>query len=662
MPLTVEQLRSGGYPLEVQVRENAPFDPAHVVFDRLYGGGKAQLFVNAIEIPDDPEGANENAIEALHYAVERIEFGEGLIGVVFGAMATAKSTFGVKLAHWQRQTQVFKHFGDKRGFENRLWIQGKGGMDTDVSATIYADFDGLLSPEIGIKFGETPIAFIDEVNFIGRGDPPEADKEGLVELVRRSRASGTKLVFSGLDFDFRAVPWPNTEMLLEVADMFVIVLGGRCSYEGCGHPSLLTQRNVIFTSVGERVLRPSHWGELVVQVGSVIEDEEREGEVHFHYSPRCMIHHNFWSPKKRLSLMLSMNRDSELQISALHEYSLDRGGLEKIFFVEVENLVGDDFDYGQFVEGAVKKWRPLLEIQPNGQVERQLDDEDWSPLVPQDLIPPKELIEEAWKSWEKVGESEFSYIITIGPIGGGKTCLAEALVGERDGVLLFEEEWRKNPHLTEFYELLGRLAAVIGPKWRSEDLEAQANSSEEIELRNLVDQIHQVQGRAQGWFAAKKFRQKLEAVVRLKEGIVLQDVGDVGDANYFIQQWNLGLASDRNRDWYFWDFTLRQRMAPLSVAHPIAFYPFVPFEELRKRIENVRGREFELGMPAGYLAANYLANAELAIALARFGHPVIMVDAYNNDYRKGEGAVLLKELWGIIDETHQQRVKGKFGE
>jgi thymidine kinase len=290
MPLTVEQLRNGRYSFEVRRRKDAPFEPAHLVFEKLYGGGKAQLFINAVEIPGDPEGANQNVVEALQYAVERIVSGEGKIGALFGAMATAKSTFGVKLARWEPLTQVFKHFGDKRGAESRLWVQAKGGMSTDIPATIYDTFSDLLDPEIGIKFGEVPVAFFDEVNFVGKGDPPQADRRTFRKLVQRARETDTKLIFSGLDFDFRGVPWPNTEMVLEETDMFVIVLGGRCSFEGCGNPSLLTQRNVRIAEVSEGGVRPSHWGEQVVRVGSVLGADD--------YLPRCMDHHVVWSPEQ----------------------------------------------------------------------------------------------------------------------------------------------------------------------------------------------------------------------------------------------------------------------------------------------------------------------------------------------------------------------------
>jgi deoxyadenosine/deoxycytidine kinase len=363
---------------------------------------------------------------------------------------------------------------------------------------------------------------------------------------------------------------------------------------------------------------------------------------------------------KQLSLTDSMSRDTESHIHMLSEASPNAGDLGRALFAEVEYLVGGDFNFDQFVEGAVGKWTNLLKSLPSSeQAEEQWGSENWSSLVPQDLIPSEELIESAWKSGMELGSDDYSYVITIGPIGSGKTELAKALDGEQDGVIFFEEEWWRNPYLKEFYVLLGKLAEVMGSEWRSEDLRDRVNSEDEVGLAELVERMHDVQGITQGWFGAYKFRQKLEAAVRVKEGVVLQDVGDLGDANYFIQQWILGLASDSNRDRYLGDFALRQRLTPPSVRHPVALYPFVSFAELRRRIEEERGRGFELGMPAGYLAANYLSSAELAVAMSQLGHSVIIVDAQNNDYREGRGRVLASRLWEVIDETHQRWLKGK---
>lgn len=296
---------------------------------------------------------------------------------------------------------------------------------------------------------------------------------------------------------------------------------------------------------------------------------------------------------------------------------------------------------------AVKAWQPWLPPLPNGPfVPPDASSFTWSPLTTETFPPHSDLISAAHWAWEAVRENPgllHPYVVTIGAMGAGKSTLAETLAAAAPKTTrYFPEEYQKIKPLPQFYALLAE--HVSDP-----------NS-------DILTQLHQIQAKVQGGFAALKFTQILEAASLLLFQPVVQDVWAPADTTYVITHTQLGIMSETNLQHYEADVALRHQLLPPHVRYPIILHPVLSFSALETRIRQVRSRDFEAGIPPNYLQHLYQVTGQLATALTHLGYPVITVDAENHDFRPENGGLdHASQLWDQIYQLHQEKVLPHLG-
>ncbi len=108
------------------------------------------------------------------------------------------------------------------------------------------------------------VVAIDEIQFFS---------EEIVRSIEKLLLGNKNVLASGLDLDFRGLPFGNMGYLMAIADE-IYKLSAICTYSGCSNPATRTQRLIN----GE----PACYDSPVVLV---------EGEGEEEYLPRCIKHH-----------------------------------------------------------------------------------------------------------------------------------------------------------------------------------------------------------------------------------------------------------------------------------------------------------------------------------------------------------------------------------
>lgn len=170
--------------------------------------------------------------------------------------------------------------------------------------------------------------------------------------------------------------------------------------------------------------------------------------------------------------------------------------------------------------------------------------------------------------------------------------------------------------------------------------------------RRITHDLKEVQGKAQSWFAARKFIQALISLFDLPNFSVIQDTPLWQDGVYAETQYELGLASEKNMVAYRKDNLLRQKLLPPYLKWPILIYVWAPFEVTRERILKSRGRDFESQLPEGYLLTLHQNTLQWMLAMKRRGVPVLVVDAGESDFRPGmsDRLPVAAKIWSEIDK------------
>lgn len=296
---------------------------------------------------------------------------------------------------------------------------------------------------------------------------------------------------------------------------------------------------------------------------------------------------------------------------------------------------------------AVKTWQPWLPPLPDGPfVPPDASSFTWSPLTTETFPPHPGLISAAHWAYEAVHKNPkllHPYVVTIGAMGAGKSTLVDTLhqTAPQSTRLFAEEYWRISP-LADFYQ----------------HLKTWVNSP----TQTTIAQLHRVQAQVQGGFAALKFTQILEAAILLPFQPVVQDVWSPADTTYVIAHTQLGIMSQSNFQYYSADVALRHQLLPPHVRYPIVLYPTISLHALETRIRQVRGRDFETGIPPNYLQHLHQVSSQLAKALEHLGYPVISVDAENHDFRPENGGLdHARQLWDKIYQLHREQVLPRLG-
>lgn len=302
-----------------------------------------------------------------------------------------------------------------------------------------------------------------------------------------------------------------------------------------------------------------------------------------------------------------------------------------------------------FIRVAVYRWQDYLpeklETVEKRPTAKELENLSWSSLVPEELKDPQKIagwVGLAWEIWEahlNGGGHLEPYLAVAGTMGTGKSSLVEALRGARPlGAAVFSEHWEDNSELTMFYSLLQSWA----------DPACQQSKS----FPEIVRILKEVQGRAQGYFAANKFALALMSLPLLPSVSVIQDTPLGQDNVYFETQVELGLASEENTQSYRRDVLLRKKLLPPYLQRPILVFAWAPFETVRERVLTVRGRSFESKVPRNYLETLHRNTLQWAIALSQVGVPVLIVDAKASDFRPGaiDRQPLAAKIWQEIDK------------
>jgi thymidine kinase len=259
--------------------------------------GASRVYDRAIPVEGDKDGANQNVLDALPLMFEWVNNHDKL-AVVTGPMASGKSTLLVKLTRelimegWP--VVYYKHEFDEQRVASherrRVKIQaGANGIATEIEAVLYHDLTEVTrgaTKENGISNG---VIILDEFMFSGLGSVPRESAENMDEFLRIAYGGGNKVIIGGLHSDFRGSFWPNMLQAIPLADL-IVEFRGRCDKAGCQKPSMMTQRNVpLVDEKGQIVaIRPSHLGEKIVRVGSVLGHGDD-------YRARCPEHHQVWT-------------------------------------------------------------------------------------------------------------------------------------------------------------------------------------------------------------------------------------------------------------------------------------------------------------------------------------------------------------------------------
>lgn len=295
---------------------------------------------------------------------------------------------------------------------------------------------------------------------------------------------------------------------------------------------------------------------------------------------------------------------------------------------------------------ALETWQPWLPPLPESPFSPSPEPTlYWSPLTLDTFPPHTGLISAAHWAWEAIQDTRtcHPYVVTIGAMGAGKSTLAETLAATASqSTKFFPEEYSRIKPLPQFYALLAEYVR-------------DAN-------HDTLTQLHQIQAQVQGGFAALKFTQMLEAAALLPLQPVVQDVWAPADTTYVIAHAQLGIMGQTNLQHYTADVALRHQLLPPHIRYPIIIYPHISFPALETRIRQVRGRNFEAGIPPDYLHHLHQVSSQLAKTLEHLGYPVISVDAENHDFRPENGGLNhARQLWDKIYQLHQEKILPRLG-
>lgn len=324
------------------------------------------------------------------------------------------------------------------------------------------------------------------------------------------------------------------------------------------------------------------------------------------------------------------------------------GGILSLIRRDFEKNIPPDLDWENFVIGTAKtRWQDYL---PQPKEARRPTPEElsrlfWSDLVPESLKDPKELdklVALAWDCQEAFTQQRIEpgkYIVVGGTMGTGKSELVRALAGFRPfDSIYFSEAWEDNKELPMFYRLL--------EIWANPACRASGSSSQ------IAQELKNVQGKVQGWFASRKFIQALISTPILGNFSLIQDTPLGQDGVYAETQYELGLASQENIAAYRQDNQQRRRLLPPFIQRPVLVYVWAPFGVTRERILKVRGRDFESQLPKDYLLNLHLNTFSWVLAMAQSGIPVLVVDADARDFRPGmsDRRPVVAKIWQEIDK------------
>jgi len=193
--------------------------------------------------------------------------GHGFIEVVTGPMfadktttflrAIERATIGGKVA------MVFKPDVDTRDEEDVIGTHNGDGL---YATTIPVNNPRLILEEVDKYPAADPIG-IDEGQFFS---------DDLVDVVEILANAGKRVIITGVDMDYRCLPWSPMDKLMAVAE---IVHKQTAVCEQCGKPASKIQR---FTNG-----KLSRWDEPTVVIGDKEPKEHEELKVKHSYEPRC---------------------------------------------------------------------------------------------------------------------------------------------------------------------------------------------------------------------------------------------------------------------------------------------------------------------------------------------------------------------------------------
>lgn len=322
--------------------------------------------------------------------------------------------------------------------------------------------------------------------------------------------------------------------------------------------------------------------------------------------------------------------------------------VEEVLKPDILSIAPKGFDWQEFVESAPGVWQECVPqsgfLEVPAPTEEELPGLVWSDLVPEKLQGPRliEHIKTAWDVQQAFLRGEVNLhpcVATVGPMGVGKSELAEALYGyDPLSSTLYPEKWKDNSNLWLFYQ---QLAVLMSP-------EVQQSSFWEEQLAY----VQRIQALVQSHFASLKFDEELRAMEELTRRRVIRDVNLGQDFVYNQNQANLGLASEEGQDKYLADNRQRQRLLPPYLRLPIIVYPHVEFEIVRERVLR-RDRAFEEKVPSGYLEGLHLNTAQWVLAMQEAGATIIAVDA-RTDFRefKPDREPTAELVWREVEKAH----------
>lgn len=232
-------------------------------------GGRSTFFIDTQ--PSRLKGVNSNQQSAVKTLLQAIGMAgrreEPLIASVVGAMGAGKSTVTVLTGlHLGESCQIFKH-EIQAGFDGPD-VNSHGGLKTRAEP-----YKSVIE---AVERAIRPVVILEEVQFASPTD------EELKETRRVMRREGIHaLILTGLDFDFRRVPWQSARPILYNSDVS-LVLTARCVKDG--NPAFFTQRTIVENGVE----RPACYDDPVVLAGNVGEDGRPLTE---RYDPMCTSCH-----------------------------------------------------------------------------------------------------------------------------------------------------------------------------------------------------------------------------------------------------------------------------------------------------------------------------------------------------------------------------------
>lgn len=243
-------------------------------------GGRSKILLDIRPVKKDSP-LNRNQIQAtkiLLRVIEEVDRNhEPLIASVTACMAGGKSGVALGLKRTLGEScQLFKQV-IQVGFDGEL-IKTHGGL---YSQEIAVPFNRLIEVVTGAR---VPVVVAEEVQFA------PLTKEEMREVRKLMKEKGMRaLVCTGLDFDFRKVPWESTQAVLQEADLS-LVLAARCVKDG--RPAFFTQRTIIEPDGTEK---PAFFNDPVVLAGNVGEDGQALRE---RYDPMCDRCHRVLPPRE----------------------------------------------------------------------------------------------------------------------------------------------------------------------------------------------------------------------------------------------------------------------------------------------------------------------------------------------------------------------------